>query len=471
MVIVVKQLHQVQTVKKVKMTLIKSISGIRGTLENIPGESLSDYDIKQFTLAYHQEVISAYKNQVVVLGRDARKSGEHIMGIVSETLINEGCDIIDIGLVTTPTLGVCTKKLNASGGIMISASHNDEKWNALKLLNNKGEFLSPDNVALIIKDIKRSSYPSTKGKITQYDKALADHIDLVLSQKEVSKNIISSRLFSVAVDGINSVGGIAIPEFLNKLGIENIKKINCIPDGKFAHNPEPLPENLTEICDVIKKGNFDLGIVVDPDADRLCLIDENGEPFGEEYTLVAAAEHIISKIKKPVTCSNISSSLALKKITELYHGTYFSSPVGEINVVEKMKEKNADIGGEGNGGVIFPSTHYGRDALIGIGLILSLLSERDISLSELKKSLPFYYIHKTKMVFNGSLGKVISHLSKEYSNCDIDLRDGIRIDFSNSWTHIRKSNTEPVIRIYSEAETSEKASELSTEIISKLQLL
>ena len=242
-------------------------------------------------------------------------------------------------------------------------------------------------------------------------------------------------MFSVAVDGINSVGGIAIPEFLNKLGIENIKKINCIPDGKFAHNPEPLPENLTEICDVIKKGNFDLGIVVDPDADRLCLIDENGEPFGEEYTLVAAAEHIISKIKKPVTCSNISSSLALKKITELYHGTYFSSPVGEINVVEKMKEKNANIGGEGNGGVIFPSTHYGRDALIGIGLILSLLSERDISLSELKKSLPFYYIHKTKMVFNGSLGKVISHLSKEYSNCDIDLRDGIRIDFSNSWTH------------------------------------
>lgn len=467
----VKQLPLEQTVKKVKMTLIKSISGIRGTLENIPGESLSDYDIKQFTLAYHQEIISRYDNQVVVIGRDARKSGERIAEIVSGVLINEGCDIIDLGLVTTPTLGVCTKKMNASGGIMISASHNDEKWNALKLLNNNGEFLSPDNVALIIKDVERRSTPSSKGKITQYDEALNDHIELVLSQKEVSKEKILSKSFSVAVDGINSVGGVAIPEFLKRLGIKKIKKINCIPDGEFAHNPEPLPENLTEICDVIKKGNFDLGIVVDPDADRLCLIDENGEPFGEEYTLVAAAEHIISKINKPVACSNMSSSLALKKITELYNGEYFSSPVGEINVVEKMKQKNADIGGEGNGGVIFPSTHYGRDSLIGIGLILTLLSERDISLSKLKKSLPTYYIHKTKTTFDQSLDKVVSYFSNEYSNFDIDLRDGIRIDFLNSWTHIRKSNTEPVVRIISEASTSEKASELSNEIISKLQVL
>ena len=354
---------------------------------------------------------------------------------------------------------------------MISASHNDEKWNALKLLNNNGEFLSPDNVALIIKDVERTANPSSKGKITQYHRALKDHIDLVLSQKEVSKEKISSKSFSVAVDGINSVGGVAIPEFLNTLGIKKIKKINCIPDGAFAHNPEPLPENLTEICTVIKKGNFDLGIVVDPDADRLCLIDENGEPFGEEYTLVAAAEHIISKINKPVACSNMSSSLALKKIIEIYDGEYFSSPVGEINVVEKMKQKNADIGGEGNGGVIFPSTHYGRDSLIGIGLILTLLSERDISLSELKKSLPTYYIHKTKTTFDQSLDKVVSYFSNEYSNFDIDLRDGIRIDFLNSWTHIRKSNTEPVVRIISEASTSEKASELSNEIISKLQVL
>ena len=347
----------------------------------------------------------------------------------------------------------------------------NEKWNALKLLNNNGEFLSPDNVALIIKDVERTPNPSSKGKITQYHRALEDHIDLVLSQKEVSKEKISSKSFSVAVDGINSVGGVAIPEFLNTLGIKKIKKINCIPDGAFAHNPEPLPENLTEICSVIKKGNFDLGIVVDPDADRLCLIDENGEPFGEEYTLVAAAEHIISKINKPVTCSNMSSSLALKKITELYDGEYFSSPVGEINVVEKMKQKKADIGGEGNGGVIFPSTHYGRDSLIGIGLILTLLSERDISLSELKKSLPTYYIHKTKTTFDQSLDKVVSYFSNEYSNFDIDLRDGIRIDFLNSWTHIRKSNTEPVVRIISEASTSEKASELSNKIISKLQVL
>ena len=471
MVTVVKPLPLAQTVKKVKMTLIKSISGIRGTLENIPGESLSDYDIKQFTLAYHQEIISKYNNQVVVIGRDARKSGKRIAKIVSDILINEGCDIINIGLVTTPTLGVFTNKMKASGGIMISASHNDEKWNALKLLNNNGEFLSPENVALIIKDVERTSNPSSKGKITQYNEALNDHIELVLSQKEVSKDKISSKSFSVAVDGINSVGGIAIPEFLNRLGIKKIKKINCVPDGEFAHNPEPLPENLTEICDVIKKGSFDMGVVVDPDADRLCLIDEKGEPFGEEYTLVAAAEHIISKISKPITCSNMSSSLALKKITDRYMGEYFSSPVGEINVVEKMKEKRADIGGEGNGGVIFPSTHYGRDSLIGIGLILTLLSERDISLSQLKKSLPVYFIYKTKTTFNKSLDEVISFFSKEYSKFDIDLRDGIRIDFSNSWAHIRKSNTEPVVRIYSEAETLEKARELSNKIISKLQLL
>ena len=456
------------------MTLIKSISGIRGTLENIPGESLSDFDVRQFTLAYHQEIISNYENQIVVLGRDARKSGEHIASLVSEVLINEGCDVIDVGLVTTPTIGICTKKLNASGAIMISASHNDEKWNALKLLNNNGEFLPPHEVSLIIKDIKRSSNHSSsseKGEIKKYDNALEDHINLVLSQKEVSKEKISSSSFSVAVDGINSVGGVAIPKFLDALGIKKIKEINCEPNGEFAHNPEPLPENLTEICNVIQEGSFDLGIVVDPDADRLCLIDENGNPFGEEYTLVAAAEHLISGMSKPVTCSNLSSSMALKKITESYNGSYVSSPVGEINVVQKMKENKAHIGGEGNGGVIFPSTHYGRDSLIGIGLILTLLSERNITLSALKASLPQYYIHKTKTTYNKPLDKVIAFFSEEYSTFNIDLRDGIRIDFNNSWTHLRKSNTEPVVRIISEAQTLQKAIELSNKIISKLQII
>ncbi len=454
------------------MTLIKSISGIRGTLENIPGDSLSDYDVKQFTLAYYLEIIADKLNQIVVIGRDARKSGKNIANIVSNTLVQNGCDVIDVGLVTTPTLGIYTKKVNASGGIMISASHNDEKWNALKLLDNNGEFLSPEKVSLIVEEKERKiKKPDEKGKIIKYNNALKDHINLVSSQQLVSLDRVSERNFKIAVDGINSVGGIAVPKFLHHLGVKKIKKINCEPNGEFAHNPEPLPENIVQICDEIKGGDFDLGIVVDPDADRLCLVDEKGEPFGEEYTLVAAAEHVISKIEKPITCSNLSSSLALKKITEKYSGKYCSSPVGEINVVEKMKAEKADIGGEGNGGVIFPSTHYGRDSLIGIGLILTLLAERNLKLSELKQSLPEYYIHKSKTKFSGSLAKVVKYFSEEFSEFNIDLRDGIRINFENSWTHIRKSNTEPVIRIISEATTLDKASSISNKIISKLHLV
>ena len=453
------------------MTLIKSISGIRGTLENIPGESLSDYDIEQFTLAYYQEIISPQSKKVVVIGRDARKSGPHIVGIVTDVLVRNGCDIIDLGLVTTPTLGIYTNKINASGGIMVSASHNDDKWNALKLLNNFGEFLSPNKVSLIISEKKREYEPEqSKGKITHYGKALDDHINLVSSQESLSIEKISKRNFRVVVDGINSVGGIALPSFLEYVGVKQIEKINCDPNGEFAHNPEPLPENINEICNVIKTGDFDLGIVVDPDADRLCLVDENGNPFGEEYTLVAAAEHIISNKKNPITCSNLSSSIALKKITEKYSGKYFSAPVGEINVVETMKDVKADIGGEGNGGVIFPSTHYGRDSLVGIGLILTLLSERDLSLSELKSTFPQYHIYKSKTKFEGGINQIIKSMSNEYSDHEIDLRDGIRINFEESWTHIRKSNTEPVVRVISEASTLDKAKEISKKIISKLHL-
>ncbi len=454
------------------MTLIKSISGIRGTLENIPGESLSDYDIVQFTLAYFQEVVQQNKKKLVVLGRDARKSGSHIAQLVSKTLVNLGCDVVDLGLVTTPTLGISTKKMKASGGIMISASHNDEKWNALKLLNNLGEFLSPKIVELIINEKERKHIISeAKGSITKYDKALQDHINLILSQKEVLIDKIVNKNFKVIVDGINSVGGVAIPEFLSQLGVDDIVRINCEPSGNFAHNPEPLPEHLTQICDAMKKEKFDLGIVVDPDADRLCLIDEEGNPFGEEYTLVAAAEYIISKTQKPVTCSNMSSSLALKNITERYGGRYYSSPVGEINVVAKMKEEGATIGGEGNGGVIFPKTHYGRDSLIGVALILSLLAERKLSLSNLKRSLPEFFIVKSKTSFEGSISQVIRFFSEEYSEYKIDLRDGIKINFHNSWAHLRKSNTEPVIRIISESKTKEEAIKLSEEIISKLRLI
>ena len=453
------------------MTLIKSISGIRGTLENIPGESLSDYDVEQFTLAYYQEIISPQSKKVVVIGRDARKSGPHIVGIVTDVLVRNGCDIIDLGLVTTPTLGVYTNKIHASGGIMVSASHNDDKWNALKLLNNFGEFLSPDKVSLIIGEKKREYEPDLKkGKITHYSKALEDHINLVSSQECISIDKISKRNFRIAVDGINSVGGIALPSFLECVGVKQIEKINCDPSGEFAHNPEPLPENINDICNVIKTGDFDLGVVVDPDADRLCLVDENGVPFGEEYTLVAAAEHIISNKKNPITCSNLSSSIALKKITEKYSGKYFSAPVGEINVVETMKDVKADIGGEGNGGVIFPSTHYGRDSLVGIGLILTLLSERDLSLSKLKSTFPQYHIYKSKTKFEGGINQIIKSISNEYSDHEIDLRDGIRINFEESWTHIRKSNTEPVVRVISEASTLDKAKEISKKIISKLHL-
>ncbi len=454
------------------MTLIKSISGIRGTLENIPGKSLSDYDIKQFTLAFIHEIISKQPSNVILVGRDARESGERISQIIKEVVSKEGIDVIDLGLVTTPTIGISVKKLNAAGGIMISASHNDERWNALKLLNSDGEFLPPKDVMLVIKEEKREvSSNSNKGIISYYGKALDDHINIVLSQEFIDFDLIKKKSFSVIVDGINSVGGVAVPNFLEKIGINKIQKMNCVPDGKFNHNPEPLPENITEICSEIKNGSFDFGIVLDPDADRLCLVDENGLPFGEEYTLVAAAEYMLSKNKGSSSCSNLSSSLALRKITEGYGGNYYSSAVGEINVVETMKENNCLIGGEGNGGVIYPNTHYGRDSLIGLALIISSLVEKNISLSELKKQLPQYHIFKQKMSYSGKLSNVIRTFESQYSQEQIDTTDGIKINLIDSWVHIRKSNTEPVIRVISEAKSLNEAKKLSKKIISKLHTI
>ncbi|MEO2084878.1 MAG: phosphoglucosamine mutase [Marinoscillum sp.] len=456
------------------MVLIKSISGIRGTLENIPGESLSDIDIIQFSLAYVHEVILKSKTKSVILGRDARKSGKRISKLVSNTLLNEGINVVDLGLVTMPTLGISVKNLQVSGGIMISASHNDEKWNALKLLSDQGEFLSPKMVEKIIDEStarKISKKVNKKGKYSIYEDALKDHVNLILSQEFLNIEKIRKKKFSVLVDGINSVGGTAIPNLLKKIGVDNIKKINCIPNGKFAHNPEPIPENIIRICDKIKKGKYDVGIVVDPDADRLCLIDEKGIPFGEEYTLVAAAEFVLSSSDSNNTCSNLSSSLALKVITEKHGGIYYTSAVGEINVVEKMKKENAIIGGEGNGGVIYPKTHYGRDSLIGIVLILSLLAERNIPLSALKKTLPQFSIVKKKLNFDGNIKNVLEFFKQEYLKCKITTIDGIRIDFHNSWVHVRKSNTEPVIRVIAEAVSLKEASRLAKEIMSKLQLI
>ena len=454
------------------MPLIKSISGIRGTLENIPGESLSDYDVKQFTLAYLEEIILYESSKTILVGRDARKSGKRISNIIIDVVLNEGYNVIDLGLVTTPTIGIAVKKHKTAGAIMISASHNDEKWNALKLLNSNGEFLHPEEVQKVIKDTKRTQSNKEKpGNLSSYANALDDHINLILSQNFINKNNIASKSIAVAVDGINSVGGVAIPKFLESLGIKKIKKINCNPDGNFNHNPEPLPENITDLCSEMKRGKYQLGIVVDPDADRLVLVDERGEPFGEEYTLVAAAEYLLSKNHGASTCSNLSSTLALKNITEKYGGKYFSSAVGEINVVQVMKEKKCLIGGEGNGGVIYPMTHYGRDSLIGIGLIISLLVERNISLSELKKELPEYNIFKTKLIYKGEISSIISDVKKLYDESLIDTTDGVKINFSNSWIHIRKSNTEPVIRIISEASSMLEAEKICKEIMSKLRIV
>ena len=452
------------------MPLIKSISGIRGTLENIPGESLSDYDVKQFTLAYLEEIILYESSKTILVGRDARKSGKRISNIIIDVVLNEGYNVIDLGLVTTPTIGIAVKKHKTAGAIMISASHNDEKWNALKLLNSNGEFLHPEEVQKVIKETKRTQSNKEKpGNLSSYANALDDHINLILSQNFINKNNIASKSIAVAVDGINSVGGVAIPKFLESLGIKKIKKINCNPDGNFNHNPEPLPENITDLCSEVKRGKYQLGIVVDPDADRLVLVDERGEPFGEEYTLVAAAEYLLSKNHGASTCSNLSSTLALKNITEKYGGKYFSSAVGEINVVQVMKEKKCLIGGEGNGGVIYPMTHYGRDSLIGIGLIISLLVERNISLSELKKELP--NIFKTKLNYKGEISSIISDVKKLYDESLIDTTDGVKINFSNSWIHIRKSNTEPVIRIISEASSMLEAEKICKEIMSKLRIV
>ncbi len=435
---------------------------------------MSDIDIIQFSLAYVHEVILKSKTKSVILGRDARKSGKRISKLVSNTLLNEGINVVDLGLVTMPTLGISVKNLQVSGGIMISASHNDEKWNALKLLSDQGEFLSPKMVEKIIDEStarKISKKVNKKGKYSIYEDALKDHVNLILSQEFLNIEKIKKRKFSVLVDGINSVGGMAIPNLLKKIGVDNIKKINCIPNGKFAHNPEPIPENIIRICDKIKKGKYDVGIVVDPDADRLCLIDEKGIPFGEEYTLVAAAEFVLSSSDSNNTCSNLSSSLALKVITEKHGGIYYTSAVGEINVVEKMKKENAIIGGEGNGGVIYPKTHYGRDSLIGIVLILSLLAERNIPLSALKKTLPQFSIVKKKLNFDGNIKNVLEFFKQEYLKCKITTIDGIRIDFHNSWVHVRKSNTEPVIRVIAEAVSLKEASRLAKEIMSKLQLI
>ncbi len=453
------------------MVLIKSISGIRGTIGGEVGNSFTPLDIVRYTASYANWLKKRSKNnKLVIVGRDARISGSAVNGIVCNTLILSGLDVIDLGLSTTPTVEIAVQLENASGGIIITASHNPKNWNALKLLNAEGEFLSEKDGRAVLDLADNDDFSFQKvDKLGAYknDYSYSDkHIKKILNLPYVNIDAIRRSKFKVVIDAVNSTGGIFIPDLLDALGVEYVK-INCEPNGNFSHNPEPLAENLIDLSREVVSHKADLGIAVDPDVDRLAFVCEDGSMFGEEYTLVAIADLILSK-KSGNTVSNLSSTRALQDVTHKYGGDYYASAVGEVNVVKKMKQKNAIIGGEGNGGVIFPDLHYGRDALVGIALFLTLLTERDISCTALKSSLPEYYIAKNKIELNKdtNLNNILDFLEKKYKDECINKVDGLKIDFQDKWVHLRKSNTEPIIRIYAEAKNKEDAKEM-IEIIFK----
>lgn len=452
------------------MALIKSISGIRGTIGGKPGEGLTPLDVVKFTAAYGSWVISHTNNPKVVIGRDARISGEMVSKLVTATLQGLGIDVIDLGLSTTPTVELAVPLEKAGGGIILTASHNPIQWNALKLLNDKGEFISDEEGKAILESAENENFTFAEvRKLGQY-KLIEDYIDRhvahVLGLKLVDVEAIKARKFKVVVDAVNSTGGIAVPKLLRALGVEDIEEMYCTPDGHFPHNPEPLPENLRDIADKLHRGKYDLGIVVDPDVDRLCFMNEDGSPFGEEYTLVAVADYVLSQTPGN-TVSNLSSTRALRDVTEKRGGTYQAAAVGEVNVVNKMKETNAIIGGEGNGGVIYPESHYGRDALVGIGLFLTHLAKFGKSISMLRASYPNYHISKNKIELTPEIDvdKILEAIKSKYSKHPINDVDGVKIEFEKEWVHLRKSNTEPIIRIYSESETLATAEHLANKII------
>lgn len=458
------------------MTLIKSISGIRGTIGGVEGNSLTPIDIVKFTSAYARFILEQkIESKTIVIGRDARISGFMLSNIVSGTLIGCGFDVIDIGLSTTPTVEVAVHDLKAAGGIILTASHNPKQWNALKLLNNKGEFISANDGEVILdystkNDFKFSLIDSI-GKY-QFDNSLNDsHINKVLDLDLVNIDLIKSKKYKVVLDAVNSTGGIIIPKLLKELGVECVE-LYCTPNGDFPHNPEPLPENLKDISNLVVKEKADFGIVVDPDVDRLAFVCEDGTIFGEEYTLVSVADFVLSKLGGNAV-SNLSSTRALSDITNKHGGEYFASSVGEVNVVEKMKETSAIIGGEGNGGIIYPKLHYGRDALVGIALFLTYLSEKDLSVSELRSSYPNYFISKNKIQLTDStdIQFIISELANKYSKEKINLIDGLKIDFDEGWVHLRKSNTEPIVRIYSESISKQKADKLASVFVEEIKSL
>jgi len=457
------------------MTLIKSISGIRGTIGNKVGENLTPLDTVKFTSAfgYWLKRRADFKRIKVVIGRDARISGKMISGLVSETLIGLGIDVIDLGLSTTPTVEVAVALEKAQGGIIITASHNPKQWNALKLLNERGEFINAKDGEEVLNIAEQELFEFAEvdelGKFSKISDYIDRHVTEVLNLKLVDIQAIKNAQFKVVIDAVNSTGGIAIPALLDKLGVEYIK-LYCEPNGKFPHNPEPLPEHLTEISALVVQEKAHLGIVVDPDVDRLAIVNEDGSMFGEEYTLVACADYVL-KHTKGNTVSNLSSSRALRDITEKHKSNYYASAVGEVNVVELMKATKAVIGGEGNGGIIYPDAHYGRDSLVGVALFLSHLAHQKISCKALRDLYPSYFMSKNKIELTPmvNVDKILQEVNNMYATEKINTIDGVKIDFENEWIHLRKSNTEPIIRIYTESTTQENADALARKIMYEIQ--
>ena len=455
------------------MTLIKSIAGIRGTIGGNPSDTLSPLSVVKYAAAFGEILNSKFYKPIVVIGRDARPSGPLIGALLSNTLNAQGIDVIDTGLSTTPTVEMTVIVQKAQGGVVITASHNPSGWNALKLLNEKGEFISAAFGAEVLKraDTDEYSFVNSKkiGKTISSEYTIINHIDKILSLDLVDVSSIKAKKFKIIVDPVNSTGGIAIPLLLKKLGVE-VVQINGEPTGIFAHNPEPLPENIRQICKEMENGKFDLGIVVDPDVDRLVFVNENGEPFGEEYTLVAVSDYVLSKTPGN-TVSNFSSTKALEIVTEKRRGNYYSAPVGEVNVVAKMKEVGAVIGGEGNGGIIYPELHYGRDALVGIALFLSHLAQIDRPSSMLRAQYPNFFISKNKieLTSESNIDAILKTLKGKYAKHPINTEDGLKIEFNDDWIHLRKSNTEPIIRIFAEAESLVTADHLANKIISDIK--
>ena len=459
------------------MPLIKSISGIRGTIGDKVGEDLTPQDIILYTSSFAMWIKGNSNKQTnkIVVGRDARISGEMVQGHVINTLTSLGFDVVNLNLSTTPTVEIAVPIENADGGIIITASHNPKNWNALKLLNSKGEFISSSDGQEVLKIAENFNFDSNEkhiiGEVVEKDNYIDHHIEKILKLDLIDKDSIKKKNFKIVVDAVNSTGGIAVPKLLEKLNV-NVIKLYCDPTGDFPHNPEPLKENLSDLSELVIKENADLGIIVDPDVDRLAFVCENGDVFGEEYTLVACSDYVLS-IKPGPTVSNLSSTRALKDITQTYNCEYHSSAVGEVNVVEMMKKTRAIIGGEGNGGIILPDIHYGRDALVGIALFLSHLSRTNINCSQLRNKYPNYYMSKKKKEISSNFdyNKMINFFKNKYSSENINLSDGLKVDFSDSWVQLRKSNTEPIIRIYSEAKNQEAADQIADKFINEIEAI